>query len=220
MKQPLVSILINNYNNAPFLEECVRSALEQTYPHTEVIVYDDGSTDASLDILRAFGKDIVLLAPNPNFGARSINFNQAHAIWRAFQASRGDIVCLLDGDDAFLPTKVERVVDAFRTGTPTLVQHLFTAVDERGKVVEPRRPARLIVPTREGFPSYRAFILRYHCLFHLFLQTSALSFPRPFLQKHLPIPPDPYDKLWADFRLSRRAAFEGSVVTLEEPLAL
>ncbi|RME34234.1 MAG: glycosyltransferase, partial [Deltaproteobacteria bacterium] len=38
MQHPLVSILINNYNNGPWIEACVRSALEQTYPHVEVIV--------------------------------------------------------------------------------------------------------------------------------------------------------------------------------------
>ena len=43
----LVSIVINNYNYDLFLAEAISSALSQTYPHTEVIVVDDGSTDNS-----------------------------------------------------------------------------------------------------------------------------------------------------------------------------
>lgn len=219
MQHPLVSILINNYNNGPWIEACVRSALEQTYPHVEVIVYDDGSTDESLEVLRRFGDRIRLIAPGKNFGAPSPNFNQAHAIWRAFQASRGQIICLLDGDDAFLPQKVARVVEAFaKTPEAVMVQHRFVAIDGTGQVVEPVRPRKLLLPQREGY-TYAAFILKYHCLIHLFMQTSALSFRRDFLERHLPIPPDRYDKLWPDFRLSRRAAFEGQIVTLLEPLA-
>ena len=42
---PLVSIIINNYNYDRFLDEAISSALNQTYPHVEVVVVDDGSTD-------------------------------------------------------------------------------------------------------------------------------------------------------------------------------
>ncbi len=218
MHQPLVSILINNYDNGPWLAQCVESALAQRYAPIEVIVYDDGSTDNSLDILQRYGDRIRLLASGRNFGAPSPNFNQAHAIYEALQVARGQIICLLDGDDAFMPHKVARVVAAFQAHPEAvMVQHRFTAIDGQGRVIEPVRPRKLLLPEREGY-TYAAFILRYHCLINLFMQTSALSFRRTFLEKHLPILPDRYDKLWADFRLSRRAAFEGQVVTITEPL--
>src|SRR5439155_146143 len=50
-KTPLVSILISNYNYAPFLPEAIESCLRQTYPHLEIVVCDDGSTDGSQRIL-------------------------------------------------------------------------------------------------------------------------------------------------------------------------
>ncbi len=219
MDQPLVSILINNYNNGPWIEACVRSALQQTYGRVEVIVYDDGSTDQSVDVLQTLAHDIKLIAASANYGAASPNFNQAHAIYEAFCASRGQIICLLDGDDAFMPQKVEQVVAAFQAHPNALmVQHRFTAIDAHGEVLAPVRPRKLLLPQREGY-TYAEFIQTYHCLINLFMQTSALSFRRGFLERHLPILPDRYDKLWPDFRLSRRAAFEGQVVTLLQPLA-
>jgi glycosyltransferase involved in cell wall biosynthesis len=106
---PLVSILINNYNYGRFLDAAIASALNQTYPHIEVIVVDDGSTDDSPAIIAGYG------------GARycdrlilKANGGQASALNAGFAASQGDIICLLDADDLFLPTKVAEVVDLFQ----------------------------------------------------------------------------------------------------------
>lgn len=103
---PLVSILINSYNYGRFLGEAIRSALAQSYADKEIVVVDDGSTDNSLEIARSFGDRIHLIAKE--------NGGQASAFNVGFAASRGQIVCLLDADDVFLPGKVERIVEVFR----------------------------------------------------------------------------------------------------------
>jgi glycosyltransferase involved in cell wall biosynthesis len=102
---PKVSILINNYNYGRFLQEAIDSALNQTYSHTEVIVVDDGSTDNSREIIGSYGNKIIPVLKN--------NGGQASAFNAGFAASRGDIICFLDSDDAFLPEKVVEVVNAF-----------------------------------------------------------------------------------------------------------
>lgn len=100
----LVSILINNYNYDRFLPQAIDSALKQTYPHTEVIVVDDGSTDNSREIIASYGDKIIpLLKPN---GGQVSAFNAG------FAASRGDIICFLDSDDLYFPEKVAEVVNA------------------------------------------------------------------------------------------------------------
>lgn len=105
--EPLVSVLINNYNYARFLREAIDSALNQTYRNTEVIVVDDGSTDDSSEIIASYGDRIIPVLKE--------NGGQASAFNAGFAASHGEWICLLDSDDVWFPTKVEKVVKATRS---------------------------------------------------------------------------------------------------------
>jgi len=105
-KSPLVSVLINNYNYSQFLDAAIASALNQTYPHTQVIVVDDGSTDRSPEIIANYGDRIIPILKE--------NGGQASALNAGFSASQGEIICLLDADDLFMPNKVAEVVDLFQ----------------------------------------------------------------------------------------------------------
>ena len=106
--RPLVSILISNYNYADYLGEAIESCLNQTYDKFELIVCDDGSTDTSCQILRNYqALDHRIKAMH------QVNGGQARALNAAFHASKGDVICLLDADDVFLPAKLQCVVDAF-----------------------------------------------------------------------------------------------------------
>ncbi len=106
LSAPFVSILINNYNYGRFLGDAIRSALAQSYANCEIVVVDDGSTDNSVETAQAFG-DVVHLITKEN-GGQASSFNAG------FAASRGEIICLLDADDEFLPGKVQRIVEVFR----------------------------------------------------------------------------------------------------------
>jgi len=104
--KPLVSIIINNYNYGLFISDAIDSALNQTYPKTEVIVVDDGSTDNSKEVIANYGNKIIALFKE--------NGGQASALNAGFKASKGDIICLLDADDLFVPEKVSEVVKMFQ----------------------------------------------------------------------------------------------------------
>lgn len=103
---PLVSIIINNYNYGHFLSEAIDSSLKQTYPCIEVIVVDDGSTDNSRKIIGSYKEQIIPVLKD--------NGGQASAFNAGFAASKGDIICMLDSDDTFLPKKIAEVVNVFR----------------------------------------------------------------------------------------------------------
>ncbi|MFM6322149.1 MAG: glycosyltransferase family 2 protein [Microcystis panniformis] len=105
-QSPLVSILINNYNYAGFLPAAISSSLEQTYPHLEIIVVDDGSQDRSRQVIEEYGQQII-----PIF---KVNGGQASAFNQGFAASSGEIICFLDADDLFSLNKVEKVVEIFQ----------------------------------------------------------------------------------------------------------
>jgi glycosyltransferase involved in cell wall biosynthesis len=103
---PLVSILVSNYNYGDFVAEAIESALAQTYTNCEIIVVDDGSTDSSRETINHFAGRII-----PVFKS---NGGQASAFNAGFARARGNIICFLDSDDLFLPTKVEQVVYALK----------------------------------------------------------------------------------------------------------
>lgn len=95
----LVSIIIPCYNGEGFVGEAIGSALAQTYPHTEVIVIDDGSTDGSLDVIKSFG-DRIRWETGPNRGGSA-------ARNRGLDLAQGELVQFLDADDLLYPYKLE-----------------------------------------------------------------------------------------------------------------
>jgi GT2 family glycosyltransferase len=99
----LISVVIPAYNQGAFLAEAVSSALAQTHPDVEVIVVDDGSTDDTPAVLRAFAdRPNVTVIRQPNAGLPA-------ARNRGLAAARGAYVCFLDSDDAILPAHLERL---------------------------------------------------------------------------------------------------------------
>src|SRR5271170_2534730 len=107
MTAPLFTVLINTFNYGKYVEEAVRSVLEQDFPaqQVEILVVDDGSTDDTEQRLEKFGGAIRYLK-KPNGGqASAFNFGWPHA--------RGEFIALLDADDVWLPNKLRRVDEAF-----------------------------------------------------------------------------------------------------------
>jgi glycosyltransferase involved in cell wall biosynthesis len=98
----LCSVIVAAYNVEEFVAETVESALAQTYPEAEVIVVNDGSTDGTASALEPFG-DRIRYVEQPNRGLGA-------ARNRGLQEAGGAYVALLDGDDVWLPDRLEKVI--------------------------------------------------------------------------------------------------------------
>jgi glycosyltransferase involved in cell wall biosynthesis len=109
---PLVSAIIPTYNRADLVCAAVDSVLYQTYPNVEVIVVDDGSTDATLERLAPYNDRIRVITQD--------NAGPAAARNRGIAASYGDLVAFLDSDDLWLPTKLERQVKLLSKTGPSV----------------------------------------------------------------------------------------------------
>lgn len=202
-----VSILINNYNYGQYLDYCIQSTINQTYKDIEVIFYDDGSTDNSLSVAQKYKENIHILA-KPNHG-KYASFNQANAVNQAFEVSTGEIVCLLDSDDAFDKNKVETVVKVFADNPDVIcVQHKMNEIDTfNNRTGNVQKNIICNVNQQKG-------IYFSNRLDSFFMQTSGLSFRRSYLEKVLPLQQDNYPLIWADVRLSRSAVFYGEIHTI------
>jgi glycosyltransferase involved in cell wall biosynthesis len=203
--QPCVSILINNYNYERYLRDAIDSALNQTYPNTEVIVVDDGSTDNSREIIANYENKIIPVYKE--------NGGQASALNAGFAVSRGEIVCLLDSDDVWLPQKVEKVAEAFCSyPSAAVVYHRVQNIDEasilNGKPWPPYNPimgdiSSQVARTGGWWP---------------FPPSTALSFSRKFLCKVMNVPEKEY-RICADTYLADLAPFWGEVVGIDQVLS-
>ena len=129
MKDPLVNIIINNYNYGRFLREAIDSALNQTYSNIEVIVVDDGSTDDSREIIAGYGKRIIPVLKK--------NGGQATAFNEGLKASQGEIICFLDADDWFAPNKVEVIIRQFESNPGFgWIAHGMSHCDNEGNAIQ------------------------------------------------------------------------------------
>jgi GT2 family glycosyltransferase len=104
---PLVSILIPAHNAENWIADTIRSAVDQTWPHKEIIVVDDGSTDRTAEIAREFASKNVVVVSTENQGA-------AAARNYAVQFCQGDYIQWLDADDILAPDKIECQLAALR----------------------------------------------------------------------------------------------------------
>lgn len=89
---PLISIIITNYNYAPYLEECIQSCLKQDYPHCEHILVDDCSTDSSLEIYTRYSEQFTLVKHEENKG-------QLAGFFSGLAHAKGEFVVFVDADD-------------------------------------------------------------------------------------------------------------------------
>jgi glycosyltransferase involved in cell wall biosynthesis len=104
---PLVSVGIVTYNQKHFLRECIESVLDQDYPHVEIVVADDASTDSTpemlLDYAQKYPGKFVLRLGKTNVGVTK-NSNEA------FFACSGKYIAWMGGDDLMLPGKISAQV--------------------------------------------------------------------------------------------------------------
>jgi len=129
---PRISVITPSFNQGEFIRATIQSVLSQNYPDPEYWVMDGGSTDQTVDILRACGPEVRWVSEKDN--------GQADAINRGFARSTGDIVAWLNSDDTYLPGTLEFVGDYFaRHPNVDVVYGDGYYVDRQGTVNQPYR---------------------------------------------------------------------------------
>lgn len=147
MSSPLVSIVTPSYNQADYLEQTIRSVLEQDYPRVEYIVVDGGSTDGSAEIIEKYGDRLAFWVSEKDAG-------QAEAINKGLARATGEIVAWLNSDDFYFPGAVAAAMKAFEAHPEAgLIYGDTLAVDEEGDFIH--------------FPKYAQWSLEDMLTFHI-----------------------------------------------------
>ncbi len=125
----LVSIVTPSYNQARYLEETIRSVLEQDYPHIEYIVVDGGSTDDSVEIIQKYADRLAWWVSEKDRG-------QTDAINKGFARARGQVLAWINSDDTYQPGAVREAVEFLQQNPQVgLVYGDANYIDEHGRVI-------------------------------------------------------------------------------------
>jgi glycosyltransferase involved in cell wall biosynthesis len=199
---PLVSIIINNYNYGKYIRNAIDSALSQSYDNVEVIVVDDGSKDDSPVLIKEYEKRIKSIFKD--------NGGQASAYNVGFAASNGELVVFLDADDILHTDAIRFVVDGFKDNDVVKVQFRLEIIDDQGK------PSGIYIPAGQ-MPNGHVLdiLLRYGG--YGSPPASGNVYGRKVLSKIMPIPESKW-RIAADSVPSLAAPFLGKVSSLDKVL--
>lgn len=203
MSLPSVSIVICNFNYAHFIAEAIESALNQRLPVKEIIVVDDGSTDASVEVARRYEGRIQLIT-QPNGG-------QLAAYNTGFEHVTSEVVIFLDSDDRLLADATEKIARAMTDSAVARVQYKLELVDVKGV---PQGP---VIPTllAEGDLSDKVS----SGVLFLASPGSGNAYRTAALRRLMPLPVTQEERHGADFFAGFGCAVLGRVKALPEVLA-
>jgi glycosyltransferase involved in cell wall biosynthesis len=148
---PSVSVVTRVYNAEAHLREAIDCVLAQSYGDFELLVIDDGSTDASPEILRSYADPRLRVVRQCNGGKNA-------AAIRGLSEARGKYVAILDADDRSAPERLALQV-AFLERHPDIVMagSAIAIIDERGRRIATRRYPEGDGELRKAAPIYNPF---------------------------------------------------------------
>lgn len=135
---PKISIITPSYNQSGFLEETIKSVINQNYSNLEYIIIDGGSTDGSKEIIQKYD-------PSISFWVSERDHGQANAINKGFNKMTGNIIAWLNSDDILLPGTLCQVAEYFKrdsrlqwlVGYPMVINQHSLPIDKRAHYIKP-----------------------------------------------------------------------------------
>ena len=122
----LVSVIIPVYNSEKYLEECLESIINQTYPNIEIIAVDDGSEDSSLDILEQYSNKIDVYSQQNQGLASSLNLGISNV--------KGNWLKWFSPDDVMFPNTIETLVtEAKKYDDNTIIYSNWNIINDSGE---------------------------------------------------------------------------------------
>lgn len=125
-----ISVVTISYNQAPFLEEAIKSVLGQGYDDLEYIVVDPGSTDGSRDLIEKYREEISSVVFEPDDGP-------ADGLNKGFSKATGEVYGYLNADDILLPGALKKVNRFFdrEKGVDVVSSHCYI-IDREGRIIQ------------------------------------------------------------------------------------
>jgi glycosyltransferase involved in cell wall biosynthesis len=124
-----ITVVTPSYNQGKFIQRTLDSVLSQDYPILEYLVFDGGSSDETLDILKSYSDNVKWISEKDR--------GQAHAINKGLEAAKGDVIGWLNSDDIYYPGAVKKVMAYFEENPAVdLVYGEANHIDEIDGIIE------------------------------------------------------------------------------------
>jgi len=144
---PLVTIVIPAYNHGKYLKQAIDSVLNQDYPHVELIVLDDGSTDNTREVLERYGDQF--------YWESQKNIGQASTLNKGWSMAKGEVMAYLSADDVLLPQATSKSVACLLDNPEAVLCYGdFRLIDAESRVIR-----KVVAPEY----SYSDMVVRFIC---------------------------------------------------------
>jgi glycosyltransferase involved in cell wall biosynthesis len=203
-----IIIILSTYNGERYLKEQLDSLYNQTYQNFKIIVRDDGSTDTTLEILKAYNLEI--MPSNENLGAKG-NFNAL--LEYALQKEDSDYFMFCDQDDVWMEDKIEKTLKLMKEieykDKAVLIHTDLSVVDESLNIID------------NSFWDYQKLNPNYKLLSNLLIQNNitgcTMMINRSLVKLSFPIPDS---AIMHDWWLGLVASEFGVIEYIDEPIIL
>jgi glycosyltransferase involved in cell wall biosynthesis len=132
---PRITVITPSYNQGEFIEETIKSILNQNYPNLEYFIVDGGSTDNTLEIIRRYEDRIDWWVSEPDRG-------QSHAINKGLGQATGEIINWINSDDVLFPGALSRIAAGYRqhAGEAALISGALARISQEGRILQISSP--------------------------------------------------------------------------------
>lgn len=145
-KWPRITIITPSFNQGEFIEETIKSILNQNYPNLEYFIVDGGSTDNTLDVIRKYEDRIDWWVSEPDRG-------QSHSINKGLKRATGEIINFINSDDMLFPHALRRVAQCYLkySGKVELIAGANARISSEGKILRiSSPPSRMALAPRSS----------------------------------------------------------------------
>lgn len=151
----IASVLITNYNNSKFIDDCIISLKNQTYSKIEILFHDDGSSDNSLEVIKKYS-DIIII--ENKIKTKYGSLNQLNAFKKMCELSSGEILFFLDSDDYFHKTKIYNIIKEFENSEKSQIIFDYPQILENGKTYFEKKKRKYLNPIGPIFTPPAAYL--------------------------------------------------------------
>lgn len=127
--QPLVSIIMPSYNSGEFIEDSIKSVLDQTYHNWELIIIDDCSTDNTISIVESLNNNKIKIIKNKN------NLGAAKSRNKGIEIAQGQFIAFLDSDDLWHKEKLRIQTSYMKENNISFTYCAYEKINEHNKVI-------------------------------------------------------------------------------------